>query len=80
MTVAALSPSPSLAHRPGGLVHDGVLGGPARLEREVVAGELELEPDHVGGEDAERLVEQLLAGVVPLQDDDRPRFHRGGVY
>ena len=34
-------------------------------------GKLELEADHVRREDTQRLVEQLLAGLVALEDDDR---------
>ena len=60
-----------LADRGGGLVHDLVLGRAPPVEREVEAEELEREADHVRGEDAERLLEQLLPGVVPFEDDDR---------
>ena len=42
-----------LADRGGGLVDDGVLRRAPALEREVEAGELELEPDHVRREHAE---------------------------
>ena len=35
------------------------------------ADELELDADHVGRERAQRLLEQLLAGLVALEDDDR---------
>ena len=59
-----------LADRGRRLVDDGVLRLPARLEREVVARELELDPDHVRREHAERLLEQLLPGLVALEDDD----------
>ena len=46
-------------------------------EREVVALELDREPDDVGIEHAQRLLEQLLAGLVALEDDDRQRVgHR----
>ena len=63
MTVAAFSPSPA-AHGAGGLEDDGVLV--ARLDsRRVEARQLELDPDDVGGEDAQGLVEELLPGVVP---------------
>ena len=34
-------------------------------------GNVELDPDHVRREDAQRLLEQLLAGLVALEDDDR---------
>ena len=56
-----------LPDRSGGLVDDPVVGLPPRLEREVVAGEVELEADHVGSEHAERFLEELLPGLVPLE-------------
>src|SRR5205085_6458675 len=62
--------------RPRGLVHDTVLRRPAVLEREVEAGERDLDPDHVRREDPERLLEQLLARLVAFQDDDRLEPHR----
>ena len=69
------------AHRRGGLVDDLVAGLAALLEREVVAVELEREPDDVGVEHAEGLLEQLLPGLVALEDGDRQRFggHAGKV-
>ena len=66
-----LQPQPVLADRPRRLVHDAVRGRAAVLEREVEARELELEPDHVRLQDAQRLLEQLLARLVALEDDDR---------
>ena len=66
-----------LADRGRGLVDDRVLSRPARLEREVVAGELERDPDRLGSKDAERLLEQLLSGLVPFEDDDRRGLHGG---
>ena len=74
--VAAFRPQPVLPDRRGGLVDDGVLRRPPVLERQVEPGELELEPDHVGLQDAERLLEQLLAGLVALEHDDRVRCPR----
>jgi hypothetical protein len=64
-----------LADRRGRLEDDPVLGGAARLERKVVARELELEPDDVRREDPQRLLEELLPGLVPLEDDDRRGLH-----
>ena len=66
-----LQPEPVLADRAGRLVHDLVVGGAAVLEREVEAGERELETDHVRIEQAERRLQQLLAGLVTFEDDDR---------
>ena len=66
-----LEAEPVLADRRGRLVHDLVLRRAAAVEREVEAEELEREADHVRRENAERLLEQLLPGLVPLEDDDR---------
>ena len=75
-----LQAEPVLADRGGRLVHDGVLGLAAALEREVVADELELEPDHVRGENAEAFLQELLAGLVAFEDDDRALVaHRRAV-
>ena len=65
-------PEPVLADGRGGLVHDAVVGLAAPLEREVEPRELELDADHVGREHAEALLQELLAGLVALEDDDRP--------
>ena len=59
-----------LADRGGCLVDDSVLGGAAVLEREVVSGEVELDARHPGCENAQRLLEQLLAGLVAFEDHD----------
>ena len=40
------------------------------LERQVVVDQLELDPEQLGVEDADRLLEQLLTGLVALEDDD----------
>jgi hypothetical protein len=72
-----LEAKPVFADRAGGLVDDLVLGRAPCLERQVVARQLELEPDHVGRENAERLLEELLPGVVALEHDDSPCLHRG---
>ena len=65
-----------VADRAGRLVDDGVVGGAAILEREVEPGERDLEADHGRVEQAQRRLEQLLAGLVTLENDDRARIHR----
>ena len=72
-----LDPEAGLAHRGGGLGDDAVVGLAPVLEREVVALELELEAADVGVEHAQRLLEQLLAGLVALEDDDPQRRPSG---
>ena len=70
VTVAAFTPKP--AARIASAASDTQPFDVSRrlLERQVVALELQLEPDHVGVEHAERLLEQLLPGLVALEDDD----------
>ncbi len=75
-----LEPEAVLADGGGGLVDDAVPGRAPVLERQVEARKLELDPDHVGGEDAQRLLQQLLAGLVPFQDDDRLPVHSARFY
>ena len=65
-----------LADRGRRLVHDGVSGLAPLREREVEAGEVDLESDHVRGQHAQRLLEQLLAGLVAFEDHDRLQLHR----
>jgi len=65
-----------LSDRCRSLVHDRVTRLAPVLEREVEAGQVEREPDHVGGDDPQRLFEQLLARLVALEDDDRLKLHR----
>ena len=67
-----LEPQARLAHGGRGLADHGVGRGTAVLEREVEPHQLEVEPEHVGVEDPQRLVEQLLAGLVAVADDDLP--------
>ena len=62
-----LQPEPALADGSRGLVHDLRSPWPGATPARGRSGEVELEADHVGGEDAQRLVQQLLPGVVPLQ-------------
>ncbi len=67
-----------LANRGGRLEHHAVVGGASGLEREVEARDVELDSDHLGLEDAEALLEELLSRLVALEDDDRQRIpHRG---
>jgi len=51
----------------GGVDDDLVSGLPSPLEREVEVAPLHLKPEHIGLEQAEGLVEQLLAGLVAVQ-------------
>ena len=75
MIVAAFSPSLCFADCGGGLVDDLVLRLPSRLEREVVAVEGEREADDIGLEHPQRLVQELLPGLVPFEDGNRRRRH-----
>ena len=63
-----------LAHGLGGLGDDRVVGLAAVVEREVEVDELGLQRDDVGVEHAQRLLEQLLSGLVALEDDDLQVF------
>jgi hypothetical protein len=63
-----------------GVVHDLVLRLSALLQREVEARELELDADDVRRQHAKRLLEELLSGLVSLQNDDRLAVHRRGFY
>ena len=67
-----LQAEPVPADRRRRVVDDGVLRGAAVREREVVARKLELDAGDVGREHAERLLEQLLPGVVALEDQRSP--------
>src|SRR5437763_2054353 len=71
-----LQPEPRVANRRRRLVHDLVPGRPARSEREVEPVEAQLAPGDVGSENPQGLFEQLLAGLVALEHDDRLRAHR----
>ena len=72
----ALQAAPGLAHGRRRVVHDAVRARAAILEREVVARQLDLEPDHVGREHAQRFFKQLLPGFVALEYDDRRARHQ----
>ena len=50
--------------------HDLVVGLAPVVEREVVVLQLDLDPGHGGVEHPQRLLEQLLPGLVALEDDD----------
>ena len=64
-----------LADRLRRLVHDRVVGRSPPRQREVEAGEVDREADHIGGEYAQRLLEQFLPRLVTLEHDDRPQLH-----
>ena len=66
--VAAFRPN-AVAQRRGGAEHHLVPRAAAVLEREVVALELERQAGHGGVEHAQGLLQQLLAGLVALEDD-----------
>ena len=68
--VAALIPSPAALIAAADSCTTPLLRGAAILEREVEVLELNLEPEQVGVQDAQRLLEQLLAGFVAVQYDD----------
>jgi hypothetical protein len=51
----------------------------AVLEREVVALEVDLEPDDLGRGDAQRFDEQFLSGLVAFEHDDRGLGHGPAV-
>src|SRR5258708_28708001 len=71
-----LDPEPELAQRLGGGEHDLVAGPAALLEREVEVTLLDRQPDHVRLEEAQRLEEQLLPGLVAVQDGNGWCGHR----
>jgi hypothetical protein len=73
-----LEPHPGLAERGRPLVDDGVAARAAGCEREVVAGEADLEPDHVRREHSQRFLEQLLPGLVAFENYDCARVHDVG--
>ena len=58
------------AHGRGGLADDLVGGGPPVPEGQVEPHQLEIEPEDAGVEHPQRLVEQLLPGLVTVADDD----------
>ena len=65
-----------LQGREGGLSQGGDVGVAAEIEPR----ELELDPDQLGCEDTQALLEQLLPRLVPLEDDDCPLVaHRAPV-
>lgn len=68
-----LEPEPGRAHRLGGLGHDPVGGVPPVDQRKVEADEFEVQAEQLWVQDPEGLLEQLLAGLVALEDDDGDR-------
>ena len=70
VTVAALRPKPGGLHGLRRLGHARVVGLPPALEGEVVALQGDVEPEELRVEHAQRLLEELLAGLVALEDDD----------
>ena len=62
-----LQPETRLPDSGRGLVDDLILCRTPRVEGQVEAGQLELEADDVGREYAQRLLQQLLPGLVPLE-------------
>ena len=67
-----------LSDRPCGFVDDGVFGFPPRAEREVEAGELEVDARHLRREDTQSLLQQFLPGFVPFEHHDRFGVHGFG--
>ena len=67
----ALQAKPVLANRDSRLVDDAVLRRPAVFQREVEARKLQLDADHLRREHAQAFFQELLAGLVALEDDDR---------
>ena len=65
-----LEPQARLAHGGRGLADDLVGRGPPVPEGQVEPHQLEIEPEHAGVEHPQRLVEQLLPGLVAVADDD----------
>ena len=68
-------PEPRLLHRRRRLVHDLVTGRPAVLQRQVVTLKLEVEARHAGSKHPQRLLQELLARLVPLHYYDGLAVH-----
>ena len=68
--VAALSPRPVSPHGGGGLADDLVGRRSPVPEGEVEPDQVEVEPEDSGVQHPQRLVEQLLPGLVAIADDD----------
>ena len=67
-----------MAHHRLGRREDGLVAGAAAvLEREVVALDLQRQAGDVGVEHPQRLLQQLLAGLVALHHDEGPRLGHG---
>ena len=74
-----LQPQAGLLHRGRRFGADLVFGGAPLLQREVEAIELDLEAEDIRVEDGERRLEQLLTGLISLEDDDASRFGGHGA-
>ena len=79
VTVAALMPKPAARIASAASCDDRVGRLAAVVEREVEARQVELEADDVGIEHPQRLLEQLLAGLVALEHDDAQRVAHGAA-
>ena len=77
VTVAAFSPRPCSRIAAAASCTTRFLVARRLSSERSKRGKLELEPDHVGREHPERLLEQLLARLVALEDDDRLQLHGG---
>ena len=73
--VAALRPRPVALIAVGGVVDDAVVRAPSFGEGQVEADQVDVDADDSGIEHPQGLVEQFLAGLVPLAHDD---LGRGG--
>ena len=62
-----LDPEAGLRHRGCGLRADIVVSPATALEREVEPLEVHLQADHAGSDHPQRLLEQLLPGLVALE-------------
>ncbi len=71
--VAAFRPKPAFAHRLGRLAARRRWRSHAALQRQIESLELDSSPSRSAVEQTERLVEQLLPRLIPLEDDDRDR-------
>ena len=73
--VAALRPEARLRHALGRLFDDRVVRLAPVFEREIEALDLYLDAEDLGVEKAQRLLEQLLSGLVPVERNNAKRLH-----
>ena len=57
-------------YRGRGFVNNAVLRRASVLERKIEAKKVEANPDHFRLEDAQRLLQQLLAGLISFENDE----------